>query len=273
MTTAVLSPLRKQGDVIKDPTAPPAVLLQGSGAPPTATTSHEQGSNTSPTTTLACTQGSGSFPLDTLAHCYAPHCIPGPSPYIYKRKVQGPRTKEVAAKVAARENGPTHKVLALSLSLANACNPLLQAHPPWVQDNTRPRFPLTVSPLCSVSRRPIWAGTRSDNLLVSPGTPRGRNANNYQQQVLVAQISATVSWAWNCYPVRYQRPPPLNQQFNNIDDQQQFEDPLVTMTTTNNQQSGRGDIAPKDRGHGHSPTRDRKLYCIFHGDDVGHSTK
>jgi hypothetical protein len=32
----------------------------------------------------------------------------------------------------------------LSLSLANACNPLLQAHPPWAQDNTKPRF----SPLC-----------------------------------------------------------------------------------------------------------------------------
>jgi hypothetical protein len=48
-------------------------------------------------------------------------------------------------KVAARENGPTHK--ALSLSLANACNPLLQAHPPWAQDNMRLRFPLTVFPL------------------------------------------------------------------------------------------------------------------------------
>jgi hypothetical protein len=27
--------------------------------------------------------------------------------------------------------------------------------------------------LCSVSRRPIWAGTRGDNLLVGPGTPPG----------------------------------------------------------------------------------------------------
>jgi hypothetical protein len=33
-------------------------------------------------------------------------------------------------------------------------------------------------PSCSVSRRPIWAGTRGDNLLVGPGTPRGRNADN-----------------------------------------------------------------------------------------------
>jgi hypothetical protein len=67
--------------------------------------------------------------------------------------------------------------LSLSLSLANACNPLLQAHPPWAQDNTKPRF----SPsLCSVSRRPIWAGARSDNLLVGPGTPRGRNADSWR---------------------------------------------------------------------------------------------
>jgi hypothetical protein len=64
-----------------------------------------------------------------------------------------------------------------ALSLANACNPLLQAHLPWAQDNTSrdSLFP----PLCSVSRRPIWAGTRSDNLLVGPGTPRGRNADTF----------------------------------------------------------------------------------------------
>jgi hypothetical protein len=39
-----------------------------------------------------------------------PHCTPGPSPYIYKREVQGPHTK----KVAAREDGLTDM---LSLSL------------------------------------------------------------------------------------------------------------------------------------------------------------
>jgi hypothetical protein len=86
-------PLRKQGYVSKDPTAPTAVLLQGSSAPPTATTPHKQGSNTSPTATSACTWGSGSTLLDTLAHCYTPCCTPGPSPYVYKRNVQGPRTK------------------------------------------------------------------------------------------------------------------------------------------------------------------------------------
>jgi hypothetical protein len=71
MTTAVLSTLRKQGDVSKVPAAPTAVLLQGSSAPPTATTPLTQGYSTSPTATLACTQGSGTSLPDTLAHSYA----------------------------------------------------------------------------------------------------------------------------------------------------------------------------------------------------------
>jgi hypothetical protein len=52
---AALSPLRKQGDVSKDPTAPTAVLPQDPSAPPMATTSHEQGAKPSPTATTACT--------------------------------------------------------------------------------------------------------------------------------------------------------------------------------------------------------------------------
>jgi hypothetical protein len=59
-------------------------------------------------------------------------CTPGPSPYIYKRKVQGPRTEK-----GGRAGGRADEQ---ALSLANACNPLLQAHPPWAQDNTKPRF-------------------------------------------------------------------------------------------------------------------------------------
>jgi hypothetical protein len=72
--------------------------------------------------------------------------------------------------------------LSLSLSHANACNPLLQVHPPWAQDNTKAATSplLFLPPLCSISRRPIWAGTRSDNLLVGPGTPRGRNADSWR---------------------------------------------------------------------------------------------
>jgi hypothetical protein len=43
-----------------------------------------------------------------------------------------------------------------SLSLVNACNPYYE-HTPLVRDNTS-----RVSPLCSIFRQPIWAGTRSD---------------------------------------------------------------------------------------------------------------
>jgi hypothetical protein len=177
MTTAALSPLRKQGVVSKDSTAPTAVLPQGSSTPPTATTSHEQGAKTSPAATTACTYGASSPLLDTLAHCYTPHCTPGPSPYAYKRKVQGSLTR----RLVAREDGTTRKV-PRSLSHADACNPLLQAHPTWAQDNMKVAgFPFCLPPFfppsCSISRRPIWAGTRGDNLLVGPGTPRGRNAD------------------------------------------------------------------------------------------------
>jgi hypothetical protein len=117
-------------------------------------------------------------PSGTYCYSYTPRCTPGPSPYAYKRKVQGSRT----GRLATRENGPTHKALALALSHANACNPLLQAHPTWARDNTKAAgFPFAVSPpLCTISCRPIWAGARSDNLLVGPGTPQGRNADSWR---------------------------------------------------------------------------------------------
>jgi hypothetical protein len=67
------------------------------------------------------------------------------------------------------------RTVSLSLSPSRTLvTPLLQAHSTWAQDNTKAMgFPFAVShPLsCSVSRRPIWAGTRDDNLLVGPGTP------------------------------------------------------------------------------------------------------
>jgi hypothetical protein len=89
MTLVVLSPLRKQGDVNRIPAALPAMLLQGSGTSSMTTLSRTQGSSTSLTATLACTQGSGTSLPDTLAHSYTPHRTSGPSPYIYKREVQG----------------------------------------------------------------------------------------------------------------------------------------------------------------------------------------
>jgi hypothetical protein len=72
MTPVALSPLRQQGDVSRVLAALPAVLLQDSGAPPTATPSHVQRPSSPPTTTLACTQGLGTPLPDTLAHSYAP---------------------------------------------------------------------------------------------------------------------------------------------------------------------------------------------------------
>jgi hypothetical protein len=46
-----------------------------------------------------------------------------------------------------RENGPARISLSLSLSHADACNPLLQAHPTWAQDNTKAAgFPFRLSP-------------------------------------------------------------------------------------------------------------------------------
>jgi hypothetical protein len=50
-----------------------------------------------------------------------------------------------------RAGGRADEQGSLSLSHANACNPLLQAHLPWAQDNTRLRFPLLFPP-CVPSR-------------------------------------------------------------------------------------------------------------------------
>jgi hypothetical protein len=179
MTTAALSPIRKQGDVSKDSTTPTVVLPQGSSAPPMATTSHEQGAKTSPAATTACTEGTSSSLLDTLAHCYTSHCTPGPSPYAYKRKVQGTRTKGWPR----GEDGTTRAGLSLSPT-RTLVTPYCKRTRPGRGTTRRPQVsPLRLSPSGfppsrSVSRRPIWAGAHDDNLLVGPGTPRGRNADN-----------------------------------------------------------------------------------------------
>jgi hypothetical protein len=74
----------------------------------------------------------------------------------------------------------------LAPSRVDACNPLLQAQPTWARDKHEGRWisPLTpvslrlFPPSRSVSRGPIWARARGDNLLVGPGTPQVRNADN-----------------------------------------------------------------------------------------------
>jgi hypothetical protein len=146
MTSVVLSPLRKQGDVSRIPAAPPTMLLQGSGTSPTAMLSRTQGSSTSPTATLACTQGSGTPLPDTLAHSYTPHCTSGPSPCIYKREVQGLLAGGGGRAGTSKRTG--------SLSLATLVTPTTSI----------PRCEIIHSPLCSILRQPIWAGARSDKI-------------------------------------------------------------------------------------------------------------
>jgi hypothetical protein len=127
MTSVVLSPLRKQGDVSRIPAAPLAMLLQGSGTSPTAMLSRTQGSSTSPTAMLACTQGSGTSLPDTLAHSYTPIVHLDPLLASIKGKSRAFLRGGVAR---GRANEQT-----LSSS-RKACNPYYEH--PLVRDNTFP---------------------------------------------------------------------------------------------------------------------------------------
>jgi hypothetical protein len=172
MTLVALSPLRQQGDVSRVLAALPAVLLQDSGAPPAATPSHVQRPSSPPTATLACTQGLGTPLSDTLAHSYAPivhldsllASIKGKS----RATLRGVRAREATDELC----------VPLSLSLTRrACNPYCERHP-WC------RIIQGLSHiLCSIPRQPIWAGTRSDNLLVDLGTPPGLKRRQLARQV------------------------------------------------------------------------------------------
>jgi hypothetical protein len=125
-----------------------------------------------------------------LAHCYTPHCTPGPSPYAYKRKVQGSLTRRLAAR-----RGRDGACKPLAPSHADACNPYCKRTRPGRGTTRRPRVsPLRLSPSGfppsrSVSRRPIWARARGDNSLVGPGTPRGRNADRSSEYLRVIAIA------------------------------------------------------------------------------------
>jgi hypothetical protein len=84
--------------------------------------------------------------------------------------------------VVAWEDGLTNR-LALSLSLSPSrtlVTPTASA-PPVAQDNTSHGF----SPLCSISRQPIWAGTRRDNF-----THRSRDPPGSKRQQLARQVGA-----------------------------------------------------------------------------------
>jgi hypothetical protein len=167
MTTVVLNPLRKQGDVSRIPAAPPAVLLQGSGTSPTATLSRKQGSSTSPAATLACTQGSGTSLPDTLAHSYTLHYTPGPSPCIYKREVQG-------LPAGGSRGGTSKRLGSLSLSLTRTLvTPTTST--PWCE------IIRAVFPSCVPSRaNPSGQGHAATNLLVGLRTSRVRNTDSWR---------------------------------------------------------------------------------------------
>jgi hypothetical protein len=169
MTTVVLSPLRKQGNVNKVPAAPTAVLLQGSSAPPTATTPRTQGSNTSPTATLACTQGSSTSLSDTVVHSYTPivHLDP------LLASIKGRSRALIREGVVVREDGLTSR-LALSPS-RTLVTPTASASP-WRGITLAVFFP----PCVPSRANPSGLGHAATILLVGPGTPRGRNVDSWR---------------------------------------------------------------------------------------------
>jgi hypothetical protein len=112
-----------------------------------------------------------------LAHCYTPHCTPGSFPYAYKRKVQGPLTQGWP-RGEGRDGAHVSRSLPSAWTLVT---PYCKGTRPGRGTNTKAAgFPFLrlspsgfLPPSRSVSRQPIWAGARGDNLLVGPGTPPG----------------------------------------------------------------------------------------------------
>jgi hypothetical protein len=153
MTTVVLSPLRKQGDVSKILAALTAMLLQGSSAPPTAT--------------IPRTQGSGTSLSDTLAHSYTPIVHLDPLLASIKERSKALMRE---GRAGGRADEQAH-----SLSLVNACNPYYE-RTPLAQDNTSRIFP----PCVPSRANPSGLGHAATILLVGPGTPRGRNADSWR---------------------------------------------------------------------------------------------
>jgi hypothetical protein len=124
-------------------------------------TSHEQGAKTSPAATTACTKGTSSSLLDTLAHCYTSHCTPEPSPYAYKRKVQGPLI-EGWPRGEGRDGARTGLSLPPARTLVT---PYCKRTRPGRETNTK------------AAGFPFYA-CLPPALLIGPGTPRGRNADS-----------------------------------------------------------------------------------------------
>jgi hypothetical protein len=99
-----------------------------------------------------------------------PHCTPGPSPCIYKRKGQGPHTEGGRAGGWADKPAHTH-----SLSPSRTLVTPTASAPTLAQDNTSRGFPPCVPSRGNSS----GLGHAATILLVGPGTPRGRNADTH----------------------------------------------------------------------------------------------
>jgi hypothetical protein len=84
-----------------------------------------------------------------------------------------------------------------ALSLANACNPLLQAHLPWAQDNTKPWF----SPLCVPSRADPSGLGHAATIYSSVQGPPGVERRQLARQVGACCVLTVTTAA--CWCARY----------------------------------------------------------------------
>jgi hypothetical protein len=128
-------------------------------------------------------RGSSSSLLDTLAHCYSPivHLDPLLTP------IKGRSRALVRGGWSHGRTG--RRVKSLALSHADACNPLLQAHPTWAQDNTKaagfPFLPVSFPPfvLCLVPTHLGWDTRRQF-------TRRSRDPPGSKRRQLARQVGA-----------------------------------------------------------------------------------
>jgi hypothetical protein len=117
--------------------------------------------------------------LDTLAHCYTPCCTPGPSPYIYKRKVQGSRTRRWP-------RGRTGRRTRLSLSPTRTLvTPYCKRIRPGRRTTRGRGFPLLFSPLvfCLALTHLGWDTQRQF-------TRRSRDPSGSKRRQLACQVGA-----------------------------------------------------------------------------------
>jgi hypothetical protein len=130
--------------------------------------------------------------------------MPGSSPYAYKRKDQGPLRKGWP-RGDEDETGALLGPLA-SLSRVDACNPLLQAHPTWAQDEHEGRrIPTSLTPVSGRLAPPPFALAlaldpsglgHAATLTRRPKGPPVSERRHYQHCRWQTVIGVTVQRAW-----------------------------------------------------------------------------